>query len=193
MSSTLAAAAKANSLISSDTIKLEPTVAEINMDLCEWCGKCNDMCAYNAHEKTEFNGKEIAEVNLSLCKGCGACSTVCPNDAIDIIGFTNQEIESMIDAFVRDVEMEAVKGDMAVTSEDTKDNNFKRVQALPDIGKRILKSLESEPKAIPQIAEETDLPTADVVYYLMSLRKYGFIADTDEINDDEYYLYQLKR
>jgi hypothetical protein len=58
--------------------------------------------------------------------------------------------------------------------------------------KVILKALESGPKSIPEIAAETGLPLPTVTYYLMSLRKYGDIRDTQEINDDDFYLYELK-
>ena len=58
------------------------------------------------------------------------------------------------------------------------------------IRKLILKSLETEPKTIPQIARESELPLDVVTYNLMTLRKYGEI-ETGEIDDmDEYYYYQ---
>lgn len=61
-----------------------------------------------------------------------------------------------------------------------------------DIKKLILKSLEPGPKTIPQIAEETNLAPDVVLYYLMTLRKYGEI-ETGEIDDlDEYFTYKLK-
>lgn len=58
--------------------------------------------------------------------------------------------------------------------------------------KTILKALEPGPKSIPEIAAETGLPLPTVTYYLMSLRKYGDIRDTQEINEDDFYLYELK-
>jgi len=61
-----------------------------------------------------------------------------------------------------------------------------------DIKKLILKSLESEPKTIPQISEEINLPSDIVMYYLMTLRKYGDV-ETGEIDDmDEYFYYKRK-
>jgi len=90
----------------------------------------------------------------------------------------------------------ASKKDMSVTymkekrriSQELKN----KVKEFAKVKKTILKSLESGPKAIPQIAQETKLDTAAVTYYLMSLRKYGEIEETEEINEDEYYLYRLK-
>ena len=61
-----------------------------------------------------------------------------------------------------------------------------------DIKKVILKSLEAGPKTIPQIANEIKQDQDVVLYYLMTLRKYGDI-ETDEIDDmDEYFTYKLK-
>jgi heterodisulfide reductase subunit A len=39
--SSLSAAAKSNSLVSSGEIELDPTVAKIDEDLCEWCDLCS--------------------------------------------------------------------------------------------------------------------------------------------------------
>ena len=100
MKSSLSAAAKANSLISKGEIELEPTLAKINYNSCEWCGKCAAACPYDAISKSELDKKEIAIINESSCKGCGMCLPVCPTDAIELIGYTNKEIESMIDALI---------------------------------------------------------------------------------------------
>ncbi len=66
----------------------------------------------------------------------------------------------------------------------------KKRKEFTRIRKLILKSLETEPKTIPQIAQESELPLDVVTYNLMTLRKYGEI-ETGEIDDmDEYYYYQ---
>ncbi|HPE33715.1 MAG TPA: CoB--CoM heterodisulfide reductase iron-sulfur subunit A family protein [Bacteroidales bacterium] len=98
--SSLAAAAKASSLVSRGEIELEPTLAKIHVNICEWCGKCAEACPFDAIIKTKVEDKEVAHVNLANCKGCGMCLPVCPVDAIDLIGYTNQEIEHMIDALI---------------------------------------------------------------------------------------------
>jgi len=100
LKSSLAAASKANSLVSKGEIELEPTLAMVHKNQCEWCGKCEEVCPFTAILKVESEGKEVAEVNKANCKGCGICLPVCPTDAIDLIGYTNREIESMIDALV---------------------------------------------------------------------------------------------
>ncbi|MFP3910047.1 MAG: hypothetical protein ACOC5L_02720 [Halobacteriota archaeon] len=46
--------------------------------------------------------------------------------------------------------------------------------------KAIKGALKSGPKTIPQIAQEANLETHVVTYYLFSMRKYGEIADGEE-------------
>jgi len=99
--SSLAASAKANSLISSGVIEVEPTIANIDPEICEWCDKCAEICTYNSIKKTQYKGKTIATINEATCKGCGMCSAVCPNDAIEIFGYKNKEINAIIDGLIK--------------------------------------------------------------------------------------------
>jgi heterodisulfide reductase subunit A len=103
INSALSASAKSNALISSGKIELEPIIAEVNPDACEWCGICAEICPYDSITKTDYKGKKVASVNKATCKGCGMCTPVCPTDAIDIIGYTNEEIESMIDGLTKEI------------------------------------------------------------------------------------------
>lgn len=98
--SALAAGSKVNSLISSGEIELEPTMAIVHNESCNWCNECTNACPYDAISKVIVEGKEVAEVSKALCKGCGMCLPVCPVNAIDLIGYTDIEMESMIEALV---------------------------------------------------------------------------------------------
>ncbi len=60
------------------------------------------------------------------------------------------------------------------------------------IRKAIAKALSEGPKTIPQIAETMNLPLKDVTYNVMTCRKYGYIEETGEVSDDDYYFYELK-
>ena len=193
MTSALAATAKAHSLISKGTISLEPNLAIIDEDKCVWCGKCDEICTYGAIEKVKVNGKEVARVINAACKGCGACLPVCPEDAIELLGYTNSEIEAMIDAIAEDIEFrEKYEVKEKVTEQESKPDEWNiKVEKLNDESKMILDSIREEPKSIPEISEEVKLPLPDVTYLLMSLRKYGYVKDTNEINEDEYYTYAL--
>ena len=53
-------------------------VPEISEDKCTYCGKCAEICAYNAMAVLE----DAVLVFPELCHGCGGCCLLCPEDAI---------------------------------------------------------------------------------------------------------------
>ena len=85
-----AAAGRAATVLSKDTIETEGKVSYVREDRCVGCGACVEVCAYNAIElDTE---RHLAVVNEALCKGCGACAATCRSAAIDLAGFSNEQI-----------------------------------------------------------------------------------------------------
>jgi len=54
-------------------------VPKVNEDRCTYCGKCAEVCAYNAIAVIKENVLLFPE----LCHGCGGCSLLCPEDAIE--------------------------------------------------------------------------------------------------------------
>jgi len=54
------------------------TVPKVDVTKCTYCGKCAEVCAYNAIAVL----KEKVLVFPELCHGCGACSYLCPESAI---------------------------------------------------------------------------------------------------------------
>ena len=57
-------------------------VPEVDEKKCTYCGKCAEVCAYNA---IAVLGKHIL-IFPELCHGCGACSYLCPEKAISEVG-----------------------------------------------------------------------------------------------------------
>ncbi|HMK92090.1 MAG TPA: MarR family transcriptional regulator [Thermoleophilia bacterium] len=55
----------------------------------------------------------------------------------------------------------------------------------------ILKALEAGPLTIPQIAEAIGKPTREVTFWVMGLRKYGWLAEIKEVDDEGYFPYAL--
>jgi len=53
-------------------------VPEIDKEKCTLCGRCQEICAYNA---LAVVGESVL-VFPELCHGCGACSYLCPDKAI---------------------------------------------------------------------------------------------------------------
>ena len=187
INSSLAASAKIHSIISSGEIKLEPIIATINKETCEWCGKCTEVCDYEAITKTEYKGKSIATVNIALCKGGGMCLPVCPVDAIELTGCSNLEIESMIDAINKEIKLESVEEKAPVEESEH------RMKEMPEIWNKIIESLKQEQKSIPQIAEDTNLSLPVITYHIMTLVKYGYVNPTEMDEMDEFYFYELKK
>jgi heterodisulfide reductase subunit A len=98
-----AAAAKAGELLNKDILYIEPTVCEVNPDLCRACGTCVDICEYHAPGmEVQPDGKEVAQINKALCKGCGTCAVWCPTNSITARHFTDNQIGAMITALFED-------------------------------------------------------------------------------------------
>ena len=59
-------------------------VPEINEEKCTYCGRCRQVCAYNAFAvfAPQKDKKGSILVFTNLCHGCGACSFFCPQQAI---------------------------------------------------------------------------------------------------------------
>jgi hypothetical protein len=56
--------------------------------------------------------------------------------------------------------------------------------------REILKAVESGPLTIPEIADAVGRPTHEVVFWVMGMRKYGYLSEIKEANDDGFFLYQ---
>ena len=79
---------------------------------------------------------------------------------------------------------------------------LKKIHVVPDeikaktkefakMKRTILKTLESEHKTIPQIAEETNIAIDIITKNLMTLIKYGNIKAGEMDEMEEYYFYEL--
>lgn len=96
-----AAAARVASLISQETIMMEPVRAKIDPNSCSGCRICNNLCPYNAIVFHEDDN--VSEVITALCQGCGTCVAACPSSAITGAHFTNQQVLSEIEGILWDV------------------------------------------------------------------------------------------
>jgi MinD superfamily P-loop ATPase len=71
----------ANILLRLDMKPSQPVyipIPKVDETKCTYCGKCAEVCAYNAIAVI----KEKVLVFPELCHGCGACSYLCPESAI---------------------------------------------------------------------------------------------------------------
>ncbi len=97
-----AAASRAATILSKDSIELEANISQVVDENCDGCAYCVEPCPYNAITLLEFmrNGavKKTVEVSESACKGCGCCQATCPKKGIFIRGFRLEQIGAQVNA-----------------------------------------------------------------------------------------------
>ena len=94
-----AAASRASTILSHDTIEVEGATSHLpewNKNLCSGCEVCIKVCPYKAIIKNENDEIEIIQ---AVCKGCGLCGATCSKQAIEIKHFTDEQILSEIYAY----------------------------------------------------------------------------------------------
>ncbi len=68
------------------TEKVSIPVPKVDISKCTFCGKCQEVCAYNAIAVIPQNKERAAGGNVlvfpELCHGCGSCTYFCPKEAI---------------------------------------------------------------------------------------------------------------
>ncbi len=103
ISQAYAAAGRASTLLSQETVTASGSVCTVNEKECIACGACVEACRYNAIELYETRQGKKAKVNPILCKGDGLCNAKCPTGAIALNHYTDEQISSQIDAMVSDL------------------------------------------------------------------------------------------
>ncbi len=98
VSQAYAAAGRALTLLSHETVVASGSVCEVKASKCMGCGACVSACTYGAIEFSETRQGKKAVVNPVLCKGDGLCNAKCPTGAISLKHFTDEELFSQIDA-----------------------------------------------------------------------------------------------
>jgi NAD-dependent dihydropyrimidine dehydrogenase PreA subunit len=60
-------------------------VAQVDPDLCNGCGLCEQNCPFQAiFSRTLAGGRTVAAVNHLQCYGCGLCRHHCPQEALSL-------------------------------------------------------------------------------------------------------------
>jgi heterodisulfide reductase subunit A len=97
----MAAAGRATTILAKDSVQISPLVSQIDAEKCIGCGLCDEVCAFNAIELEEIEGKGYRAKNIpASCKGCGLCAASCPQQTIDMLHFRDAQIVASICAAV---------------------------------------------------------------------------------------------
>jgi heterodisulfide reductase subunit A2 len=102
-----AAAARAIRLMHKGEITTEPITSAVVAEACKSCGKCAEVCPYNAIT-VDVKRKTPAVVNTAACAGCGTCAAECAFDAIVMNPFTDEQILHQIHALLEEDPKEKV-------------------------------------------------------------------------------------
>ncbi|MFQ5910159.1 MAG: 4Fe-4S binding protein, partial [Thermoplasmata archaeon] len=95
-----AAAARAMTILSRESLEVGGVVAHVTPEDCAACLTCVRMCPYGA---ISMNQDNLAEVNIATCRGCGICTTECPAKAIVLRHFEDDQILPMVDEYLQEV------------------------------------------------------------------------------------------
>jgi predicted transcriptional regulator len=88
----------------------------------------------------------------------------------------------------KDVQKEAMKNLRKVRKDSIK-AAAARVKAQNAAVKAITEQIKNDPKTVPEIAAAADMPSADVMWYIATLKKYGQVLEAEQ--DGSYFRYQL--
>ena len=89
MSQASAAASRALTILSKDSLEGEANLACVDPERCSGCGTCVGNCPFGANRMTD---EGVAEVLPAACKGCGCCGATCPEVAITMLNYTDDQL-----------------------------------------------------------------------------------------------------
>ncbi|MCJ7561866.1 MAG: CoB--CoM heterodisulfide reductase iron-sulfur subunit A family protein [Thermoplasmata archaeon] len=99
------AAASAIGIMKEGKVQFPRIVAFVDESRCRGCGRCEDICEYDAIKVTEDTEKGIliSKVDEIRCEGCGTFAVVCCNKAITVYNFMKDQVEAQIRAIIEEV------------------------------------------------------------------------------------------
>jgi heterodisulfide reductase subunit A-like polyferredoxin len=84
----IAAAGRAATILSRDSLEVGGVVSVIDQDKCAACLTCLRECVFDA---PFVNADGKAEIDPAKCQGCGNCAAACPARAIQLLTFTESQ------------------------------------------------------------------------------------------------------
>jgi heterodisulfide reductase subunit A-like polyferredoxin len=98
-----AAAARASSVLSQETLTAGGRVAVVDPTLCTGCLTCLRICPFSVPAiQADLKGIGgifgAAFVEPAVCQGCGTCAAECPAGAIQLMHYTDEQMRAKIEA-----------------------------------------------------------------------------------------------
>jgi len=100
ISQALAAASRAATFLSQDSITLSVITAKVDQERCAGCLICVRVCPYGV---PKINKEGKSEIDPALCRGCGVCAAECPAKVIQLNWYEDDQIMSKVEAILEGV------------------------------------------------------------------------------------------
>jgi MinD superfamily P-loop ATPase len=188
---------------------VEIPVPKIDDEKCNYCGKCAEVCLFNAIAVT----KNKVLVFPGLCHGCGACMLFCPEKAIseegnkigileegkaDSINFTHGRLnigEPMAPPIIRKIKKKINKDDTKGKNNDITNHHITIIDAPPGTSCPVIESIKDSNYTI-LVTEPTPFGLHDLVLAVEVLQKlkipHGVVLNKCDIGDHKVEEYCKK-
>jgi len=118
-------------------------IPQLDEEKCTYCGKCAEVCAYNAIAVFP----EHVLIFPELCHGCGACPYLCPEGALSEI---NKEVGILETGYSKGIEF--IQGELTIGE-----------IAAPHIIREVKRHIDREKLIIIDVAPGTSCPVVESV------------------------------
>lgn len=188
---------------------VEIPVSKINDKKCNYCGKCAEVCVFNAIAVT----KNKVLVFPGLCHGCGACTLFCPEKAITEegneigileegkvgpISFTHGRLnigEPMAPPIIRKIKKKIKRDYNDNRDRDITNNHITLIDAPPGTSCPVIESVKESDYTI-LVTEPTPFGLHDLILAVEVLRKlkipHGVVLNKCDIGDHKVEEYCKK-
>lgn len=194
-------------ITNSESVKIP--VPKIDDEKCNYCGKCTEVCVFNAIAVT----KNKVLVFPGLCHGCGACTLFCPENAISeqgreigileegkagSISFIHGRLnigEPMAPPIIRKIKKRINKDGIKGKNNDIANHHITIIDAPPGTSCPVIESIKDSDYTI-LVTEPTPFGLHDLILTVEVLQKlkipYGVVLNKCDIGDHKVEEYCKK-
>lgn len=185
-------------ITSSESVEIP--VPKIDDKKCNYCGKCAEVCVFNAIAVT----KNKVLVFPGMCHGCGACTLFCPEKAIseegnkigileegkaESINFTHGRLnigEPMAPPIIRKIKKKIKKDGIKGENNDITNHHITLIDAPPGTSCPVIESIKDSDYTI-LVTEPTPFGLHDLILAVEVLQKlkipHGVVLNKCDIGD----------